>query len=255
MSSVPGRETWSDWIEEAVLGRSSPRQLKTRSHQSLLRADVRAQVLPFRVLRIGGRPDRIGSDVTERARHADAVRTDETCDRSSRSDRCRSARNSTSCARSRRSPDSGTAAGRRCRSARRSTSRPERSFPRAPILMPGYLLASANGSGGQSPRSRTSSQSPKRFGSGPVGFLEARLVDESEIAPAVVASAYAVCAASVGRMRRDGLQQIERPEARRPSGDPSSRSSPPVQTIHMLRPSISRCDNVGRGTLSSMSWK
>ena len=28
-----------------------------------------------------------------------------------------------------------------------------------------------------------------------------------------------------------------------------SRSSPPVQTIHMLRPSISGCENVGRGTV------
>ena len=43
----------------------------------VLTADERAQVLPRRVLRIRRRLDRVGPDVTEPARHPDAIRPDE----------------------------------------------------------------------------------------------------------------------------------------------------------------------------------
>src|SRR5262249_57222326 len=44
----------------------------------VLAADVGAQVLPLRTLRIDGRIDRVGSDMTNGARHADAVRPKQT---------------------------------------------------------------------------------------------------------------------------------------------------------------------------------
>ncbi len=71
----------------------------------------------------------------------------------------------------RRSRDWGRAAIPQCRLHSRKTIRPARFLPRAPIFTPGYFVSFSNGSGGQSGlTTRLSSQSPNRFGSGPVAF-------------------------------------------------------------------------------------
>ena len=60
-------------------------------------------------------------------------------------------------------------------------------LPRAPIFTPGYFVSFSNGSGGQSGLALVEPQA-EALRIGPVGFVEAGLVDQAEILPAIVAA-------------------------------------------------------------------
>ena len=83
-------------------------------------------------------------------------------------------------------------------------------------------------------------------GVGAGGLLEARLVDQAEVMPAVVA------AELQRRVGRERLQEIERADAAPPRCRPRSGRCPPVQTIQVLRPLTSSGVSA---TPPSMSWK
>ena len=81
-------------------------------------------------------------------------------------------------------------------------------MPRAPVFTPGYLVSSAKGSGAQFAL-RTSSQSPKRCGSGAVGFSKHGSLTRAEPMPARVAIALLAVAVILARMRGHDLEEIE----------------------------------------------
>ena len=168
----------------------------------VLRADDRTQIGPFRVGRVRRRVGRARADMAEPAGHADPIGTDQILVVVIGRIVEIALGGPSAAPRPRRNRGSGTAAARRCRSDSRNRSRPAPSCPRAPILTPGYFVSLANGSAGQS-RRRVSSIRPKRSGSGCARRLEARLVDQPEIAPAPVAVGL-LC-----RIVRDDLQQVE----------------------------------------------
>ena len=200
----------------------------------VLRADVGAEVLPLRVVR--DRPAASsGSD--RRGRTRTTCRRDtagpgrSSC---SSADRCSSA--SASHAFAACSSKSGFGNSRRptmpVRSRNRSPSFDRSCRARRSRRRDTSARSRTDRAGSR--RERLSSQSPYRFGSGPVGFLEARLVDQPEIFPAVVAAELLQL-----RMRRNRLQEIERAERWSRRARPRSDRCRAVQTIHVLRPLIS----------------
>ena len=218
VSSEPGRDVWNSWKKKlSVLVVALP--VEDAVDPEVLRADVRAEVRPARVLGIGGRMDGIRADVAEPARHADAVRLDEIAATSSSSGRGSSARRPTSCARPRRSPGSGTGATRRCRWARRSTSRPAPSCRARRSRCPGTSSAfgerirRAGGIAHVEPQAVA-------VGIGAGGLPEARLVDEPEVLEPVVA--VVPLRIRHRRVRRQRLEEVERAEAGRPRSRPRS---------------------------------
>ena len=75
VSRAPGRDVWNIWNTKS-LGSCVPDE--DAVDPEVLRPDVRAQIRPLRILGIGGRLRRIRSDMTEAARHSDAVGLHET---------------------------------------------------------------------------------------------------------------------------------------------------------------------------------
>ena len=103
-------------------------------------------------------------------------------------------------------------------------------LPRAPILTPGYFCSFSNGSGGQS-GTRWSSHRPKRFGSGPVGFVEAGSLTRPRYSQ------------RLSRLNfRPGCDEMVFRKSSAPTLVTVSlshrRSLPPVQTIQVFRPLI-----------------
>ena len=161
-----------------------------------------------RMRRIGRRIHRARADVAEAARHADAVRPHQVLAVVVARDRCSSAPGPTPWRPSRRTPDSGTGAGRRCRWHSRRTSRPAASCRRRAACRasrsatPGYLLSFSNGSARAVLAAHVEPEAaPVRVGPG--RGLEARLVDQAEVLPAIGPRV-----AEAG-MRADDLQQVE----------------------------------------------
>ena len=219
-------------VEELVAGSSSrsASQTKMRSTQKYCAPTFGAQVLPLRVLRIGGRLDRVRPDVAEAAA---------TCRRGTAAPgpcavvvaavRRSSASRPTSPRPPRRSPDWGRDAGRRCRWRSRSRTRPAAFLPRAPISTPGYFSSFSNGSGGQSARALVEPEA-EALGVGAGRLLEAGLVDEAEVLPAVVAAE----PSARGATRSSSADRASRALVRERSSQ--KRSLPPVHTIQVLRP-------------------
>ena len=167
----------------------------------ILRAHRRVEVLPVRVLGIGRRGDRA------RARHGRSRTTcrpgragPDPCSCSSR-DRCRTAPRPSSWPRPRRRRGWGTAAGRPRRWARRSRSRPA-----------GSCRARRSRRRDTSLRWRTGRRAvgaalvepqPEALRIGALRLVEAGLVDQAEIVPAVAAAVLQL------GMRGDRLEEVE----------------------------------------------
>ena len=170
-----------------------------------LRADVRAEILPAWILRIGRRLDRIRADVAERARHADAVRLHQV-------PRLVVARVAVVAlrvpllarllveVRIREQPQADDAGGLAVVRADRNRLAASADLDALVLVGVGERIGRAGRIADVEPESVAI-----RIGSG--RLLEARFVDEPEIVPAGVAG--------IGqrRMRGDRLEEIERAEA------------------------------------------
>ncbi len=205
VSSVPGSEVRSAWLRK-LPAVGPPFPVEDAVPPEVLRADVGRQIRPRRILRIVGRIHRARSDVAEPAGHADTVRFHQVsvvvvAGIAVIAFRVPSLARLVVEVRVREQPQSDDSGGL-------AVVRPDgnRLAPRAPIFTPGYFVALANGIRRCTQVAHVEPQSPPvRIGSR--GLSEARFVHEPELVPPVVAR---------GRqygMRRDGLEEVERPEA------------------------------------------
>ena len=203
VSSVPGREVWNSWNGK-LAGDRLPGE--DAVDPEILRADVRAQVLPLRIFRIGRRLHRVRADVAEGARHADAIWPHQILVVVVAGivvialgvPLLRRRLVEVGIGEQAQADDAGGAC--------RNTNRPEYSCRARRSSRRDICFHSRTDRAGN-PGSRLSSHRPKRSGSGPVGFFEARLVDQAEIVPAIVAAGLQ---AGIGGQR---LQEIERADA------------------------------------------
>ena len=186
VSSVPAAKCGRAGRRSSVWSAS---QSKMRSIQKYCAPTFEAEVLPLRIIGIGRRLHRVRTDVAEAARHADAIWLDQIFRSRSKPGRCSSAPGPTSSRPLRRSRDSERAAVPRCRSHSRRKSPTGMFLPRAPILTPGYFCSFSNGSAAQSERALVEPQ-PEALRIGPRRLLEAGLVDQTEVFPAIIAAEY-----------------------------------------------------------------
>ena len=198
-------------IEEAALV-LQPAPVEDAIPPEVLRADVRAQVLPLRILGIGGRLDRVGTDVTERARHADAIRPHQIAVEVVgrivvEAFRVPPLARALVERRIREQPEAGDTGGLAVVGADRQDRAARADFGAWISRRVGERIGRTARIADVEPQSV-----PVRIGSR--RFLEARFVDEAEIRPAIVATVIvAVLRVSGIGMRRDRFQQIEGAEA------------------------------------------
>ena len=130
--------------------------------------------------------NRTRTNVAEGARHAHAIGPNQVF-RCSKKDRRSSAAGPISSRQPRRSLDSGTAAIRRCRWHSRRYEPSGRFLPRAPILTPGYFALVLERIR-RTIRAALIEPQSVTIGIGAGGFFKARLIDQAQIIPAIVAS-------------------------------------------------------------------